>query len=148
MNQSLSPYEAIKLTESVDARNARLARNEQKRRDLATNELAKIVPRRAQVAAQLSNMIGDGQYVIYTGSPTCPVFVKFNEARDGVLPNIGLEWATRLTMDQAKRWAPLVRNGNNEEAHYCVERCAYEMELALLDSVKETFEMVLRGEQL
>ena len=141
-------HPTIKLTESVDARNARLTRDEQKRRDLATKELAKIIPRRAQVAAQLSNMIGDGQYVIYTGSPSCPVFVKLNEERDGVLPNIGLEWATRLSLDHAKRWAPLIRNGNNEEAHYCVERRAYEMELALLDSVKETFEMVLRGEQL
>lgn len=115
------------------------------REELAAAELAKLEVRLAEAKQALANLRGDDLFVIYTGDVSCPVFVRFNPAFTGVMPNIGLRTATRLSLMVAAELAPNIRNGKNEVAHFCSERRAMEMEIAMLESVRETMSRVATG---
>lgn len=134
----------IKLTESVDAKNARLSKEERTRRATAAKELGKLAARLEALKLAREKIVGDC-YVIYTGKIDCPVFVKLTPTRDAVLPNIGIENATRLSYSEATHRARFIRNGNNEVAHAISLADAYDAEIKMVDSVETLMERVANG---
>lgn len=105
------------------------------RSNLARTEVTKMKASRAGHVAAIAALTGSDKYVVYTGAKDAAVFVKLTDDMRGVLPNVGLKQATRLSRVQASRIAPLVHNGNNEVASFCTEREAHEMSIENLDLV-------------
>jgi hypothetical protein len=104
------------------------------REQLIAQELPKIEQRIAEKRAALATVIGQGDWVVYTGGTDCPVYVTFNENLTGITFNIGLTRATRFKSRlTAMRLAREVRNGNNERGNVMRDREAHEVDIANLE---------------
>lgn len=80
--------------------------------------------------AKREALAGKPSWVIYTGTPDCPVWINEDDVRAGRY-SISLSRATRYRLEAAaERFAALVQNGNGQRGVAIALHKAYDLDIA------------------